>query len=128
MSVTDLSPHGPADLPVHVAITWHEILRTPDRRLRRLLAERYRTAPPATAAPEPAPTRTDPPTSVEVRELDHEISALAAWARIQRKPGDEDVRSELNRLINEECARLEAAAQARYQALADEREQRMGAA
>src|SRR5690606_41396229 len=38
-----MTPH-PVDRPVRIDITWTELLRTPDRQLRRLLAARYRHA------------------------------------------------------------------------------------
>lgn len=44
MSVTPLPTHKPTDRPIRVDITWTELLRTPDRQLRRLLADRYRQA------------------------------------------------------------------------------------
>ena len=83
------------DQTIPIPITWNELLQTPDRQLRRLLANRYRQA-----------THTG-------RTLDTFITELATKGiRAEAR------RHQVNSMLDAECARIEATAQARYTQMA----------
>ncbi|WP_127572750.1 hypothetical protein [Georgenia faecalis] len=90
MTATPLSPEAPADRPVSIEITWTELLRTPDRALRRLLAGRYRRS-------------TD-----TARVIDHLLADVTTSAR----------RHQLDAMLDAEIQRLEADALWRYEHMA----------
>lgn len=125
-----MSTPAPADLPIRVPITWSEILRTPDGRLRRLLAGRYRNAVhdirthAATQTIELAPENTGPPEPAEVAYLRTSIAALADRARRIRQAKNDDTdrpyRDELNRMLDVEARRLEQVAAGIYERMAAE--------
>lgn len=79
------------DQTIRIPITWNELLQTPDRKLRRLLADRARQA-----------THTSHTLDTFTTEL--AAKGIRAEAR----------RHQVNAMLDGECARIDAAAQARY--------------
>jgi len=89
-----MTPH-PVDRPVRIDITWTELLRTPDRQLRRLLADRYRHAA--------------------------QVERLIGTVLAEIENGDAPAharRAQLNAMLDAEQARLNAVAQWRYEQMA----------